>query len=67
VEAGSAILNRMVNTKPLCGCLHHSQEFGNTAPMAEAVAEGLREAGVEIDLLNTNVCTLSCIVKRTRR
>ena len=34
--------------------LFHSQEFGNTAPMAEAVAEGLREAGCEVDLFNTN-------------
>jgi multimeric flavodoxin WrbA len=34
--------------------LFHSQEFGNTAPMAKAVAEGLREAGCEVDLFNTN-------------
>ena len=34
--------------------LYHSQEFGNTAPMAEAVAEGLREAGCEVDTFNTN-------------
>ena len=34
--------------------LFHSQEFGNTAPMAEAVGEGLRAAGVEVDLFNTN-------------
>jgi len=34
--------------------LFHSQEFGNTAPMAEAVAEGLREAGCEVNLFNTN-------------
>ncbi|MBN1583325.1 MAG: NAD(P)H-dependent oxidoreductase [Anaerolineae bacterium] len=34
--------------------LYHSQEYGNTAAMAEAVAEGLREAGVEVDLFNTN-------------
>jgi multimeric flavodoxin WrbA len=34
--------------------LFHSQAFGNTAPMAEAVAEGLREAGCEVDLFNTN-------------
>ena len=34
--------------------LYHSQEFGNTAPMAEAVAEGLKEAGCEVDLFNTN-------------
>jgi len=34
--------------------LYHSQEFGNTAVMAEAVAAGLRDAGCEVDLFNTN-------------
>jgi len=34
--------------------LFHSQEHGNTALMAEAVAEGLRVAGCEVDLFNTN-------------
>ena len=34
--------------------LYHSQEFGNTAAMAEAVAEGLRDDGCEVDLFNTN-------------
>ncbi len=34
--------------------LYHSQEFGNTAAMAEAVAEGLRDAGCEVELFNTN-------------
>ncbi len=34
--------------------LYHSQEFGNTAEMAEAVADGLRESGCEVDLFNTN-------------
>ena len=34
--------------------LYHSQEFGNTAAMAEAVAEGLRDAGCQVDLFNTN-------------
>ena len=34
--------------------LFHSQEFGNTAAMAEAVAEGLREAGCDVDSFNTN-------------
>ena len=34
--------------------LYHSQEFGNTAAMAEAVAGGLRDAGCEVDLFNTN-------------
>lgn len=34
--------------------LYHSQEYGNTQRMAEAVAEGLRAAGVEVELFNTN-------------
>jgi len=34
--------------------LYHSQEFGNTKLMAEAVAEGLRSAGCETTLFNTN-------------
>ncbi len=34
--------------------LYHSQEFGNTAVMAEAVAGGLRELGCEVDLFNTD-------------
>ena len=34
--------------------LYHSQEFGNTKAMAEAVAEGLGSAGAEVDLHNTN-------------
>ena len=34
--------------------LYHSQEFGNTESMAEAVAEGLRTADCEVDLFNTN-------------
>ena len=34
--------------------LYHSQEFMNTQVMAEAVAEGLKEAGCEVDLFNTN-------------
>ena len=34
--------------------LFHSQEYGNTAAMAEAVAEGLREAGAKVDMFNTN-------------
>ena len=34
--------------------LYHSQEFGNTAAMAEAVAEGLKDAGCEVDLFNTD-------------
>ena len=34
--------------------LYHSQEYGNTGAMAEAVAEGLKAAGCEVDLFNTN-------------
>jgi flavorubredoxin len=34
--------------------VYHSQEFGNTKAMAEAVAEGLKTAGAEVDLFNTN-------------
>lgn len=34
--------------------LYHSQEYGNTAMMAEAVAEGLRAAGCETTMFNTN-------------
>jgi multimeric flavodoxin WrbA len=34
--------------------LYHSQEHGNTQAMAEAVAEGAREAGAKIKLVNTN-------------
>ena len=34
--------------------LYHSQEFGNTGAMAQAVAEGLRGAGCEVDMFNTN-------------
>jgi len=34
--------------------LYHSQEYGNTAAMAQAVADGLREVGCEVDSFNTN-------------
>jgi multimeric flavodoxin WrbA len=34
--------------------LYHSQEFGNTHAMAEVVADGLRGAGCEVALFNTN-------------
>ncbi|MGC9781247.1 MAG: NAD(P)H-dependent oxidoreductase [Candidatus Heimdallarchaeota archaeon] len=34
--------------------LYHSQEFGNTEGMAEAVAEGAQPAGAEVTLINTN-------------
>jgi len=34
--------------------LYHSQEHGNTRAMAEAVAEGAREAGAAVLAINTN-------------
>ena len=34
--------------------LYHSQEYGNTKTMATAVAEGIRSAGAEAVLVNTN-------------
>lgn len=34
--------------------LYHSQEHGNTAAMAAAVAEGARATGAEVTLVNTN-------------
>jgi flavorubredoxin len=34
--------------------LYHSQEYGNTAAMAQAVGEGARGAGADATLVNTN-------------
>jgi len=34
--------------------LYHSQEYGNTAAMAEAIGEGARAAGADVTLVNTN-------------
>ena len=34
--------------------LYHSQEYGNTGAMAEAIGEGARAAGAEVTLVNTN-------------
>lgn len=34
--------------------LYHSQEYGNTEAMAEAVGEGARAAGADVTLVNTN-------------
>jgi flavorubredoxin len=34
--------------------LYHSQEYGNTGAMAEAVAEGVRSAGADMTLINAN-------------
>ena len=34
--------------------IYHSQQYGNTKMLAEALAEGAREAGAEVNLTNTN-------------
>ena len=34
--------------------LYHSQQYGNTGAMAEAVAEGARAIGVDVTLCNAN-------------
>ena len=34
--------------------IYHSQQYGNTRMLAEALAEGAREAGAEVNLVNTN-------------
>jgi len=34
--------------------LYHSQEYGNTAAMAQAIGEGARAAGADTTLVNTN-------------
>jgi multimeric flavodoxin WrbA len=34
--------------------LYHSQQYGNTEKMAEAVAEGLKDSGCNVTLHNTN-------------
>jgi multimeric flavodoxin WrbA len=34
--------------------LYHSQQYGNTEAMAEAVAEGVRDAGADVTLHNAN-------------
>jgi flavorubredoxin len=34
--------------------LYHSQEYGNTGAMAEAVGEGARATGADVTLVNTN-------------
>jgi multimeric flavodoxin WrbA len=34
--------------------IYHSQQFGNTKALAEALAEGIRQAGAEVELINTN-------------
>jgi multimeric flavodoxin WrbA len=34
--------------------IYHSQQYGDTKILAEALAQGAREAGVEVSLINTN-------------
>ena len=34
--------------------LYHSQQYGNTGAMAEAVGKGAREGGADVTLANTN-------------
>lgn len=34
--------------------IYHSQQYGNTKMLAEALAEGARQAGAVVDLVNTN-------------
>jgi multimeric flavodoxin WrbA len=34
--------------------IYHSQQYGNTRMLAEALAEGVKEAGAEVNLINTN-------------
>jgi multimeric flavodoxin WrbA len=34
--------------------IYHSQQFGNTRILAEALAQGAREEGTEVVLINTN-------------
>jgi len=34
--------------------IYHSQQYGNTKVLAEALAEGARGAGAEVNLINTN-------------
>ena len=34
--------------------LYHSQQFGNTRAMADAVANGARQAGATVEVVNTN-------------
>ena len=34
--------------------IYHSQQYGNTKMLADVLAEGAREAGAEVNLINTN-------------
>ena len=44
--------------------LYHSQEYGNTHAMAEAIADGAREASAEVSMVNTNEQRLDIDVYR---
>jgi multimeric flavodoxin WrbA len=35
--------------------IYHSQQYGNTKILAEALAEGAREAGADVNLINTGM------------
>lgn len=45
--------------------LYHSQEHGNTAAMARAVAEGAQAAGADVTLINTNEQRMDIDLYRT--
>ena len=34
--------------------IYHSQQFGDTKALAEALAEGVRDAGMEAEIISTN-------------
>ncbi len=34
--------------------IYHSQQYGNTKMLAEALAQGARQAGADVELVNTN-------------
>lgn len=39
---------------PIVLVIYHSQQYGNTKLLAESLADGIREAGGQADLVNTN-------------
>ncbi len=45
--------------------LYHSQEYGNTRAMAQAVAQGAGQAGAQVQLVNTNEQRLDIEAYRT--
>jgi multimeric flavodoxin WrbA len=34
--------------------IYHSQQYGDTESLAQSIAEGVREAGARVELINTN-------------